>query len=154
MLGKVLRTLTGSGKAVSPGAARRRGPTCVQCRAPVTPTTVRCGRCGARVMSPSSGEAVATQRGAERARASRPVDRLETRILVRALGAEHGRTAIQVLPSKGAAVGEIKVAGERIFGDEAVRAVARLVKYGDLASLDDGFSLTPAGRRRAQALSA
>lgn len=154
MLAKVLKALTGSGaRDAVAEPIRRRGPVCVQCRAPLAAGSRRCARCGTRVLSTAPGvEPVAAKPTATPARVRS--DLLEARILARALRGNSGQAAIQVLPSRGAAVGEIKVAGERIFGDEAVRAVARLVQAGDLAPLgDDGFVLTATGRRRAQSFS-
>ncbi len=162
MFQRVWKALAGEPDS-PPREGRRRGPSCAQCRALLAPRARRCTRCGARV----SPELIESSAGSSRPPLSadattarvlsvpveQPGDSLELRILTAALPGPDGVPSIQVLPSRGTIVGEIKVRGERIFGDEAVQAVARLVKGGDLQPTNGGFVLSPSGRQRAKSSS-
>lgn len=144
MFRRIRKTLAGN--HLSTPGTRRRGPSCKCCRAPLSGGARRCPRCGTRVPLADSSAGVTVAEKPE------SIGRLEALILRGALAGRGGSPSVRVLPSRGTVVGEIKVAGERIFGDEAVRAVARLVQDGDLFPLEDGFALTAAGRLRAQSL--
>lgn len=149
MFTKVLRALAGQERKAAPTAATtgRRGPACTRCKGSLPVGARRCSRCGTRVTTAETAETTVTAPP----RSIRPI---EAAILRGALAGGAGSPPVFVTPSQGAVVGEIKVGGERIFGDEAVRAVATLVADGNLAPHEDGFALTAVGRLRAQKVSA
>jgi len=149
MFAKVLRTLAGQERKAAPTSTTgRRGPACTRCKGSLPVGARRCSRCGTRVPTAETAETTLTA-------PPRPIRPIEAAILRGALaGGRAGSPSVFVTPSQGAVVGEIKVGGERIFGDEAVRAVATLVADGNLAPYEDGFALTAVGRLRAQRVSA
>lgn len=81
------------------------------------------------------------------------INELEREILRAAMDGYRKGEGIFVLGDAGVAEGEIKAGGRRIYGNEAVEAVANLVARGLIEQSDDDlFELSDFGARMAPAL--
>lgn len=84
---------------------------------------------------------------------NRDLSETQERILIEALGDQYDAGPVFVYREPGPAAGEVKAGDCRLYGDEAVIAVAELVAAGLLVvAEDDRCDLTPEAARLARSL--
>jgi len=144
---------------------------CPRCSVRVPRTVRRCAQCGARfhIEEPAptatapAAETPPPRRGPTRVApivsTSNSLDRisgineLEREILRAAMDGRRKGEGIYILGDAGRTEGEIKAGGQRIYGNEAVEAVADLVARGLIEqSGEELFELSDFGARMAPAL--
>jgi len=135
---------------------------CPKCNRPSQPNSRRCLHCGGRIhvepAAAGSAEAPELRRKTDPGGGIGPEPKFDlsnsqTQILLGALGDEHDPSPVFVYGEPGPAEGEVKAGECRLYGDDAVVAVAELVSFGLLVLAGkDRFDLTDQASRLARSL--